>query len=101
MDSQQHPNAAPQVAQRFASLDHRESVQDYNFQHFRSKHFLADLWATLKKRGIRPGEQAPDFELPRVGDSTGTVVGDGPGRSSLRLSELRGKPAVLHFGSFT
>jgi hypothetical protein len=50
---------------------------------------LADVQATLKTRGIRPGEIAPDFELPRVGGG------------SLRLGELRDKPTLLHFGSFT
>ncbi len=36
-----------------------------------------------------PGEVAPDFKLPRAGGGT------------LRLSELRGRPVLLHFGSFT
>lgn len=42
-------------------------------------------------RAPRAGEQAPDFELPRL-DGTGTV----------RLSSFRGvRPVALIFGSFT
>jgi len=50
---------------------------------------LSDAQATIEKRGIQSGEMAPDFELTRVDGGT------------LRLSELRGKPVLLHFGSFT
>jgi peroxiredoxin len=39
---------------------------------------------------VVPGQPAPDFELPRA-DGLGT----------LRLSDLRGRPVLLHFGSFT
>ena len=80
---------AQDVAERFATLDGKPSVQDYNYEHFRTKHVLQDAQGTVTKRGIRPGERAPDFELPRA---------DG---GSLRLSDLRGKPALLHFGSYT
>jgi len=81
--------AAPDVHQRFAALDDKMGVDDYNFKHFRAKHLLADMQATLAKQGIQPGEGAPDFELPRV---------DG---GALRLSSLRDKPVLLHFGSYT
>jgi hypothetical protein len=63
--------------------------EDYNFEHFRTKHLLSDLQATCEKRGIPPGNMAPDFELSRVNGA------------ALRLSELRGTPTLLHFGSFT
>ena len=69
--------------------DVRLSRDDYNFTRFRTKHLLSDLQATLEKRGIAPGAVAPEFELPRV---------DG---AAVRLSELRGRPVLLHFGSFT
>ncbi len=36
------------------------------------------------------GEMAPDFELPRSG-----------GGAPVRLSELRGRPVALIFGSYT
>ena len=80
---------ATDAQQRFATLDGRMSPDDYNFAHFRTKHLLADLQATLAKQGITPGELAPDFALPRVDGDT------------LRLSSLRDKPVLLHFGSFT
>jgi hypothetical protein len=69
--------------------DVRLSRDDYNFQHFRTKHLLSDMQATLEQRGVPPGALAPEFELPRV---------DGV---AVRLSELRGRPVLLHFGSFT
>jgi hypothetical protein len=69
--------------------DVRLSCDDYNFQRFRTKHLLSDMQATLEQRGIPPGAVAPEFELPRV---------DGV---AVRLSELRGRPVLLHFGSFT
>ena len=63
--------------------------ENYNFEHFESKHLRADGYRTLVSQGVRPGAKAPDFELPRVGGG------------SQRLSFLFGKPILLHFGSFT
>jgi hypothetical protein len=74
-----------QVTSRDAGL----RPYEYNFKHFRTKHLLSDLQATREQRGMLPGALAPDFELPRV---------DG---ANMRLSELRGKPTPLHFGSLT
>lgn len=88
----QQEELAPQsadAAQRFVTLKDKLSKEEYNFEHFRTQHLLSDAQATIEKRGIQPGEMAPDFELPRVGGGT------------LRLSDLRGKPVLLHFGSFT
>jgi cytochrome oxidase Cu insertion factor (SCO1/SenC/PrrC family) len=62
---------------------------EYNYEHFRTKHFAADFQGTLQGRGVQPGEEAPDFEL--------TVASGG----TLRLSSLRGRPTLLHFGSPT
>ena len=62
---------------------------DYNYDHFRTRHLLADAQGTLEARGIRPGEPAPDFELPMVGGGT------------LRLSDYLDRPFLLHFGSYT
>ena len=45
--------------------------------------------AELLRTGLAPGCEAPDFELPSTG---GTQV---------RLSDLRGKPVLLHFVSYT
>jgi hypothetical protein len=66
-----------------------QDLEHYNFRHFRTRHLAYDAWATLAKEGIPPGEPAPDFELPRVSGGT------------LRLSSMRGRPLLLHFGSYT
>ncbi len=79
----------PDVTQQFATLDEKPSPGDYNFEHFRTKHLLSDAEATVAKRGIAPGQVAPEFELPRAEGG------------SLRLGDLRGKPVLLHFGSIT
>lgn len=60
-----------------------------NYAHFRRKHQLADFTRTWRGQGIQPGRQAPDFELE---SATGERV---------RLSALRGRSVVLHFGSLT
>ena len=62
---------------------------NYNFRHFPRYVLWADTLRTVKRYGIRPGAYAPDFELPRS---------DG---NFLRLSAVRGRPVVLHFGSYT
>lgn len=82
---------APDAPARFATLERAESLEDYNFQHFRTKHLAQDGRRTVAAEGIAPGELAPDFELPRADDAGAT----------LRLSDLRGRPVLLHFGSFT
>lgn len=79
----------PTATERFATLEHKVPIEDYNLEHFRTKHLLEDGNRTLTDRGILPGEVAPDFELPRS---------DG---GALRLSELRGQPVILHFGSYS
>lgn len=63
--------------------------QNYNFTYFPRYVLLADALRTIRRAGVAPGEYAPDFELPRS---------DG---QFLRLSNLRGRPVVLHFGSYT
>lgn len=62
-----------------------DPVEDLNFGHFRMRHMVAELL----RSGLPPGCQAPGFELP---DTDG-------GR--LRLSDLRGRPVLLHFVSYT
>lgn len=83
------PTLPTTAAERFTRLDHRLPLDEYNFEHFRATHLLADGRRTLTDSGIMPGEMAPDFALPRVGGGT------------LRLSGLRGTPVLLHFGSYT
>ena len=60
-----------------------------NYAHYERKHQLADFTRTWRGQGIQPGEEAPDFELQ-------SATGD-----RVRLSNLRGTPVLLHFGSFT
>jgi hypothetical protein len=83
------PTTTLEVTERFAALSEKEPSGDYNYAHFRTRHLLQDAQRTIQKHGILPGELAPDFTLSRA---------DG---GSLRLSDLRGKPVLLHFGSFT
>ena len=66
-----------------------QQLNEYNYEHFRPKHLLADLWKTLRGEGLQPGTKAPDLELE-------STEGD-----RVRLSELRSRPVVLRFGSFT
>ncbi len=61
----------------------RRSLQVVNDYRIRNVFFLFESLA------IAPGELAPDFELPQVGGG------------SVRLSDLRGKPTILHFGSYS
>jgi hypothetical protein len=80
---------ASDTTKLFTKLSERESLDEYNFEHFRAKHLLQDGKRTVVSQGVQPGELAPDFTLPEAGGG------------SVRLSELRGKPVILHFGSFS
>jgi cytochrome oxidase Cu insertion factor (SCO1/SenC/PrrC family) len=77
------------VSQRFAAMEEQMSAEEYNFSHFGWREIALDAKITISGQGIQPGTIAPDFELPRV---------DG---GKVRLSDLRDKPVLLHFGSFT
>jgi hypothetical protein len=79
----------PSIERRYASLDPDITPRVYNFAHLHRDHLLFDVDQTLKKGGVMPGLEAPDFELPRVGGGT------------VRLSELRDRPTLLRFGSIT
>ncbi len=82
-----HPELTSQGSP--SPLGNRRQLDEYNYEHFRPKHLLADLLKTIRGEGIGPGEVAPDFELE-------STEGE-----KLRLSDLRGRPVVLRFGSFT
>ena len=41
-----------ETAQRFVTLKDKLSNEEYNFEHFRTKHLLSDAQATIEKRGI-------------------------------------------------
>ena len=79
-----------EIERRFESLgENNKPESEYNFEHFTTGILIEDGKRTVKANGICPGEFAPDFELPRVGGG------------SLRLSDLRGRPTILHFGSYS
>ncbi len=65
------------------------SADEYNYEHFRRHHLVEEVARFLVRRGVRPGAAAPEFELPAVGGGT------------VRLADLRDRPTLLHFGSFT
>ena len=70
-------------------VDGSRELRGYNYEHFWLKHLLADLWRTARGEGVQPGASAPDFELK-------STEGE-----RVRLSALRGRPVILHFGSAT
>lgn len=77
------------VCDRFGTLPWKEPVDEYNYGRFAAKQLAADVRHTISAHGVRPGQPAPDFELPLVGG--GTVC----------LHDLRGKPVLIRFGSLT
>ena len=66
-------------------IDRLDPSEDFNLEHFRMRHMIAELL----RPGLAPGQEAPDFTLPSA---------DG---ASLQLSDLRGRPVLLHFVSYT
>jgi hypothetical protein len=59
---------------------------------------LKEQLATMEEREkIAPvvGDEAPDFEIKRL-DADGKLTGE-----RVRLSDMRGKPVALAFGSYT
>lgn len=78
-----------EIERRFDALAESKPPEDYNFKHFRTGILLEDAKRTFETRGICAGEMAPDFELPQVGGG------------SIRLSDLRRRPTLLHFGSYS
>jgi hypothetical protein len=48
------------------------------------------LWTRARGGALQPGDPAPDFRLPTLDRA-----------SAVRLSDLRGRPVVLVFGSYT
>lgn len=64
-------------------------LSEYHYEHFRPKHLFADLWRSVRGEGLQPGSEAPDFVLESTEGDWG------------RLSALRGRPVLLHIGSYT
>lgn len=79
----------PEVETLFEKLQDGKEAEEYNYEHFRTGHFAYDVKATVLKLGVAPGDPAPDFTV---------WLANG---GELRLSELRGRPVLLHFGSPT
>lgn len=64
-------------------------MDTYNYRHFHAGHLVSDAAGTAELRGPQPGSFAPDFTL----DDTAGRAWD--------LRAQRGRPVLLHFGSFT
>lgn len=79
----------PTADETFVQLPKVMGPGEYNYSHFTIKHLIQDGRRTVQEKGIEPGAMAPDFDLFRVGGGT------------IRLSELRGEPVLLHFGSLS
>lgn len=78
-----------EAAGRIEELETRKPPEEYNFEHFTTGVLIDDAKRTIRANGICAGEIAPDFELPKVGGGT------------IRLSDLRGRQVLMHFGSYT
>jgi thiol-disulfide isomerase/thioredoxin len=70
-------------------VDSLDPVDDFNFRHFRMRHMIAELVRSYEGMGIPIGREAPDFTLETT---------DG---RPLHLHELRGRPVLVHFVSYT
>jgi hypothetical protein len=90
-DKSDAPAAKDQPAPRWSAwlVARLDPPHDFNFRHFRMRHMAAELLRTVRADGVPPGCEAPDFDLETT---------DG-GR--LRLRDLRGRPVLLHFGSYS
>ena len=64
-------------------------MDTYNFKHFRFKHLRDDAIGLWRLQGPKPGTMAPDFTLM---DTSG---------HPWSLRQQRGRPVLLHFGSYT
>ena len=40
-------------------LGSQQQLKEYNYEHFRPKHLLADLWKTIRGEGLQPAVPKP------------------------------------------
>ncbi len=64
-----------------------KQLRQYNHEHFWFKHIFADVWRSVKGAGLRPGDAAPDFELPSADGGTVTLGG------------FIGRPVLIHIAA--
>ena len=84
----------PTISPYSTSLSRRvvewlDPPRDFNYRHFRMRHMLAELVRGAADHVIAPGQPAPDFAL------------EGARGEHVRLLDLRGRPVLLHFVSYT
>lgn len=89
MDQLTGSSALPSAEHRFESLQRRLPADAYNYDHFGPDQLRYELAQVIDGPWLRPGQPAPDFELPLTGGGT------------VRLSGLLDRPVLLHFTSFT
>jgi hypothetical protein len=80
-------NAARPLSARL--VERFDPPHKYNLERFRMRHMAAELLRTLRRDGVLPGCEAPDFELESTNGKR------------VRLRHLRGQPVLLHFVSYT
>lgn len=61
----------------------------YNYEHFRPGDIVAELTTAWRWPAVAPGAVVPDFTLPAASGA------------SVHLADLRGRPVLVHFGSYT
>ncbi len=80
---------APSTGRVRRLVDWLDPPVDFNFRHFRMRHMLAELLRGAADHVIAPGQPAPEFAL------------DGSRGEHVSLLDLRGRPVLLHFVSYT
>lgn len=70
-------------------VERLDPPDDFNFRHFRMRHTIAELLRGAAEHVVSPGQPAPDF------------VAAGVRGERVRLTDLRGRPVLLHFVSYT